>query len=237
MTSRRPLLVLTAILLTMSLVATGVVLLLNLGSGIERPRAQPLDLGPVIARVNGSPIHLGEAAARVEGLTTVHGQVSDALGEDWPEVILQSLVDDQLLIQQASDLKIQVSDADIQAYVERVRSMVGEGTTFDSWLEEQHMTLPELERRAELQLIGARVYITVTDDVTVSGSEIRDYYREHRAEFEEADGTIPPLLEVRRDLREGMLKERQDESYAAWLADVRKDAEVVVVVDGWWKDI
>lgn len=202
----------------------------------DRP-PDALDLGPIIARVDGRPIHLHEAQARVQGLSTVHGDVQGVLGEGWPEQILQSLVDDQILLEQAEELGITVSDEDVQAYVDRVEGMIGTDQSLDEWLAEQGLTIAELERRAALQLVGARVYLTVTDDVTVTGDELRGYYREHRTEFQETDGTIPTLLEVRRSLRETLLKQQQDEAYAAWLQDVRDQVEVIVVMDDWWRNV
>jgi len=202
----------------------------------DRP-SQTLDLGPVIARVNGRPIHLHEAQARVQGLSSVHGDIADVLGDDWQDRILQNLVDDQILLEQAKELGITVSDEDVQAYVGRVEEMIGTEQSLDDWLAEQGMTLPELERRAALQLVGARVYITVTKEVTVTGGELKDYYREHRLEFQEADGTIPTLLELRRSLRETLLKQEQDETYASWLESVREQTEVIVVMDDWWRNV
>jgi parvulin-like peptidyl-prolyl isomerase len=229
-----------------SIVIGGVVALVAVGLAVgayalhlppwDRP-PETLDLGPVIARVDGRAIHLHEAQARVEGLSTVHGDFQEALGERWPEQILQSLVDDQILLEQAKELGITVSDEDVRAYVDRVEGMIGADQSFDEWLAGQGLSVAELERRATLQLVGARVYLTVTEDVTVTGDELQAYYREHRTDFQETDGTIPTLLELRRSLRETLLKQEQDEAYAAWLQDVRDQAEVVVVMDEWWRNV
>lgn len=193
------------------------------------------DPGPVIARVDGDPIHLAEARARVESLTSVHGDIEQALGEDWPDRVMRSLVDDRVLVHAAADLGITVTEEDIAVHLQRVESLLPEGESLDDWLASQHMTRQELERRVRLQLLGARVYEAVTRDVTVSGAEIRAYYREHRADFEEVDGTVTPLLEVRRSLRETLLQRARDEAYAAWLRDARARAEVVVITPDWWK--
>lgn len=193
------------------------------------------DLGPVIARVDGDPIHLAEATARVQGLASVHGDIQQTLGKDWPERVLQSLVDDKVLMHAAADLGITVTEEDVAAYLQRVGGLLPEGEGLEDWLASQGMTREELERRARLQLIGARVYLAVTRDVAVSGADIRAYYREHREQFEEVDGTVTPLLEVRRSLRETLLKQARDEAYAAWLRDARAAARVEIVMPDWWR--
>jgi hypothetical protein len=128
-----------------------------------------------------------------------------------------------------------VTDEEVAAHLQRVESLLPEDESLDEWLASQGITRQELERRIRLQLIGARVYEAVTRDVTVTGTEIRAYYRDHRDEFEQVDGTVTPLLEVRRSLRETLLQQARDEAYAAWLRDARARAEVVVVMPDWWK--
>lgn len=222
-----------ALALSALIVLSGLAYALRLG--LFRSEAATVDLGPVIARVDGRPIHLGEAAARVESLASVHGDIRDVLGKDWPEKVLRSLVDDRILEREAARLGITVTPEDVEAHVENVRSMLPEGTTLESWLTAQGITLEELERRIRLQILGTRVFLAVTEDVRVTGAEIRSYYREHRGEFEEADGTIPPLLEVRRSIRDTLLQEARDRAYGQWLKRARRSAEVVILMDDWWK--
>lgn len=198
-------------------------------------RSEQPNLGPVIARVDGDPIHLGEARARVESLASVHGDIEQTLGKDWPDRVMRSLIDDRILVHAATELGITVTEDDIAVHLQRIEGMLPEGQGLDDWLASQHMTREELERRIRLQLIGARVYEAVTRDATVTGAEIRDYYRKHRDEFVEADGTITPLLEVRRSLRDTLLQQARDEAYAAWLRQARARARVEIVMPDWWR--
>lgn len=223
----------TSLALSAVVIASGLAYALHLGP--FRSSSGSADLGPVIARVDGRPIRLGEAAARVESLSSVHGDIREVLGKDWPEKVLQSLIDDRILEREAERMGIGVTEQDVQAHLDNVRSMLPEGQSLDDWLATQGMTLPELERRIRLQILGTRVYAEVTKDVVVTAAEVRAYYREHRAEFEEADGTIPPLLEVRRSIRDVLLPQARDQAYADWLEEARRDAEVLIVIDDWWK--
>ncbi|GBC87141.1 Chaperone SurA [bacterium HR12] len=226
-------------LIPIALASSIVVILVALAYGLRlgpfRPNGGSTDPGPVIARVDGRPIHLAEAAARVESLCSVHGDVREVLGEAWPDTVLQSLVDDRILEREAERLGIRVTPGDIQAHLENVRSMLPEGQDLDAWLAAQGVTLDELQRRIRLQILGARVFAAVTEDVRVTSEEIRAYYRDHRAEFEEADGTIPPLLEVRRSIRDALLEGARNRAYAAWLRQARRDTEVVILMPDWWE--
>ncbi len=227
-------LVLMGVLVSIAGIGAGI---LTLREGRDEVASEQVDLGPVIARVDGRPIYLHEARMRIEGLSSVHGDIEEMLGDDWPDRILRSLVADQVLRAEAAARGIEVTAADIDAYVRQVTGTIGTGQTLDEWLAAQGMTMAELERRAELQILGGRVYLAVTADVRVTGRELRTYYREHRQEFEEVDGTIPPLLEIRRSLRRSLLDAERDEAYAAWLEEARDRAEVVVVMDDWWRNL
>lgn len=88
-----------------------------------------------------------------------------------------------------------------------------------------------------MQLLAARVYAKVTTDATVSGSAIRDYYRGHRDQYVGADGTTSTFLEVRDSIRAALLKKAQDRVYGAWLEQQRRQVDVVVVDDNWWRNI
>jgi hypothetical protein len=240
-TGRRLVFVFAAFGLVLLLLAGGSAFFLHVGpfARAETPAPQPLpqDLGPVIATVNGQPIYLGEAQSRMQGLSTVHGDASSMLGKDWPDKILQSLVSDQIIRAEAKSQGISASQADMQEWLGQIRSMLGEGQTLEGWLAEQGITYQELLRRIELQVIAARVYNAVTTDVNVRGEEIRRYYRAHRSEFEGVDGHVASLLEVRNSLRESMLKQKQDETYAAWLEEEKGKANVEIVMNDWWRNL
>ncbi len=195
------------------------------------------DDGAVIAKVDGTPIYLVDAESRVDGLASMHGDVEETLGEDWPDVVLQSLVDDVLILAEADRLGIVVTQGDIDRSIGRIRGMVGTEEAFESWLSDQGTTLDELQRRVWLQTLAARVYLAVTEDVSITQAELREYYRTHKDEFRSEEGWVIPFLSVRDTLQEDMLKENQDEAYAAWLEEARAGAEVVVLDDGWWRDV
>ncbi len=221
-----------AVVASILVVALGLAYGLHLGPWA---REAPPDPGPVIATVDGAPIHLAEAAARVESLSSVHGDVREVLGEDWPERVLQTLVDDRILEREARALGVSVTPEDIEVELASVEAMLPEGQDLDAWVASQGMTREELERRVRLQLLGARVYQAVTRDVRVTGAEIRAYYREHRSDYEGVDGSVAPLLQVRRSIRETLLQEAQDRAYAEWLEEARGRTEVVIVLPNWWE--
>ncbi len=189
------------------------------------------DPGPVIARVNGNPIHLSQARARVDGVASVHGE--GPLGDEWADRILESLIDDVIIAEEADQRGIEATDADIEAGVARIRDNFASEEEFTQWLTERGMDVSELQRRVTLELITSRVFLAVTADVEVTGDEVRDYYRSHRSDYTIDDRRIP-LLQVRREIQEMLAKEERDRIFGDWLAERREAARVVVVLPDWW---
>jgi SurA-like protein len=198
---------------------------------------KPPDHGRVIARVDGNPIYFEFARARVSGLTSVHGSLADTMGDDWPDRILDSLVDDQLIQAEAARLGIVVASDELDAHIANLRSQFPSADAFDEWLRTQRMDLAELQRRITLQTLGARVYEAVTKDVSISTEQIRDYYRSHPSKFRMTDGTRTPLFDVKDEIVQKLLPDAQDEAFGSWLGERRSEASVVIVDPDWWKDL
>ncbi|MBI4728860.1 MAG: SurA N-terminal domain-containing protein [Acidobacteria bacterium] len=186
--------------------------------------------GPVIARANGVPIFLRDARARVQGLTSVHGSSIAALGPDWQRRVLQSLVDDVIIQEEASRRDLSVSRQDLDRAVSGVAR--GSAGGLEGWLKRHRMSRTELERRARLQLLGARVYLAVASNVTVSEDEILAYYRSHAGDYTE-DGRVRPLFEVRPSIEDSLRRSKQEQAHAAWLAERRKHVKVVILMNDW----
>lgn len=196
-----------------------------------------VDLGPVIAEVNGDPIYLADARSRIEGISTVHGDISEVLGQDWQQVVLQSLVDDQLLSQEAQELGIEVTDQDMETWYAEIQGSIGSGQTIDQWLVSQGMTRSEMERTIVRQIIGTRVFAAVTGGVDVSTERLREYYDAHIAEYTAPDGTTTPFPQVQASIVEQVKKDEEAAAYATWLEQQRQAATVTVLVEDWWRDL
>jgi hypothetical protein len=199
------------------------------------PFGSSTDRGEIIATVDGAPIYLSEAQSRVEGLASTHGGGAGPLStSDWPQTILQTLVDDRLVREEAARRGIEVTDKDVADQVLRIqKEMFPDLAAYQAWLESQGMDQGELNRRIELQTLTVRVFNAVTADVDVSAEALHAYYEANPDQFVGADGGPMPFSEA-RDSVEQTLK---NQAYTAWLEDQRRTVDVVVVDDQWWRKI
>lgn len=199
--------------------------------------AAPRDLGPPIASVNGQLVYLEEMRSRVQGIELVHGTLRDSLGPDWRDELLQNLVDDKIILQRAQELGIAVTDADVQAHVDEIRSQFPDDAAFDQWLSQGQMDRAELFDRIRLQTVASLLYRQVTKGVHVGEDRAREYWRAHPDKYPGTDGEGAPFLAVKDQIKRDIAKDERDRAYAAWLAEQRDTAEVVVLMDDWWKEI
>ncbi|MGZ4149091.1 MAG: SurA N-terminal domain-containing protein [Actinomycetota bacterium] len=197
----------------------------------------PEDLGPVIATVDGQPIYLGEMRSRVQGIQQVHGDFEKMFGKDWKHELLQNLVDDKIVEEQAAARGITISEDQIAAHVAELRSNFPTEQAFQEWLSSGRMTESELASRIRLQTIASELYLKVTSDVTVTSAQMRTYYDRHGDRFPGVDGSGAPFLAVRAEIKQDLEKRARDTAYGAWLDAQRRDVQVVVVMPDWWKEI
>lgn len=199
--------------------------------------ASPEDLGPVIATVDGAPIYLGEMRSRVQGIQQVHGDFEKTFGKDWKHELLQNLVDDKIVEEQAAARGISVGEDQIAAHVAELRSNFPTEQDFQDWLTSGQMTEAELASRIRLQTLASELYLEVTSDVTVTSDQLHTYYERHRDKYPGVDGNGAPFLAVRGQIKQDLEKRARDAAYGAWLDAQRRDVQVVVVMPDWWKEI
>lgn len=212
-------------------------------TALDRDRSEPTaaavprDLGPPIASVNGQLVYLEEMRSRVQGIELVHGTLRDSLGPDWRDKLMQNLVDDKIIMQKAQELGIDVTDDEVQAHVDQIRSTFPDDATFDQWLTQGQMDRAELFDRIRLQTVASLLYRQVTKGTHVSKERARAYWQAHPEKYPGVDGQGAPFLAVKDQIKRDIAKDERDRIYAAWLEDQRDAAVVVVLMDDWWKEI
>lgn len=195
----------------------------------------PLDLGPVIARVDGDPIHRYEARQRLDSLASVHSGTAATTTQRraaWRAQVFQSLVDDVVVRRQARRLGVVITRDAVAQGIAKVKRLFPSDAKFRAWLKTQHLTTAELRRRVTLQVLWSDVEVKITAPVKLTDAEIHQYYDQHRSDFT-ADGRLAPLFEARPTIQDALLPKKRSTRFAAWLAERRAEAKVVVVDAGW----
>ena len=143
----------------------------------------------VALRQKGEPMDLkGEAGA---------AQLRKALDDITPQIIVD-VVDEMLLVQRGKELGYKLSDEQFKTAVDSIKkdNKIETEEQFQAALKQENMTMADLRRNFERQMIRSRVEQNeVLGKVGVTEDEARKYYQAHLNEF-----TSPPTITLREIL-------------------------------------
>ncbi len=139
----------------------------------------------VVARVNDEIITLTE-------LEEAYQELKSALpeGERMPSKrkLLERMIENRLLLQEAKRQEIKVSEGEIQENIERVKAGFLSEKAFELALEREGIKIADMEKRYEEELIIKKLIDRkVKPEVEVTKKEIRGYYEKNKGRFREAE--------------------------------------------------
>ena len=144
----------------------------------------------IVAVVNGEIITLHELQQElnhsVPGMEQ-KGQGNARQSETMKRRVLEAMINDELLKQEAERFEIEVSDAEIENQISQIKSENGlSQTEFEQAVQEEGMTLDEYRQTLREEIKKNRVLGSmVRQKVVVSEEEMREYYEEHKGEYEQ----------------------------------------------------
>ena len=124
-------------------------------------------------------------------------QLRKALDEVTPQLLV-NVVDDMLIVQRGRELGYKLTDEQFKNAIESIKrdNKIENDEQFQAALKQENMTMADLRRNFEKQMIRSRVEQNeVFGKVGVSEDEARKYYDSHLAEF-----TTPPSVTLREIL-------------------------------------
>lgn len=213
------------------------------GAEGEMPEPDTSDIPDVVAEVNGEEISGEDFAAFYESQFQQAVMQSQMSGEEpdedaIKEQSLESMIGNELLIQDAEDSGYEASEDDVEALLEDTAEQSGMESVDDliAAYEEQGMDEEQLREDAQNQVLIDQV----VEDINVeepSEEELRDYYDQsvgQQAPPEEgaeegAEGEAPEAPEfedVKDELEDQLTSQKQGEAAQAHVDELREDADV-----------
>jgi foldase protein PrsA len=147
------------------------------------------------------------AVAIVNGQRITRRAFVDRLEQVTGEQVLSDLINEQLIGQAAKKAKITVTSAEVDAEMEKLREQIG--PSFDSVLAQYGMTVEDLQKNMELNLL---VFKVSTKDVTVSEDALMSFFEEHKSDYDQPEmvkashilvETEEKAKEIKKKLAEG----------------------------------
>lgn len=177
--------------------------------------------GPA-ARVNGVPIERPAVHELAKGLARAEPAPPDSARiTELSDAALESLIDLELLYQEAVRQKVEVTPAEVDREIARVRGHFASKEEFEKALANRGMTPVELRLETRRTLTAERLLRqTAWRDVRVDDNEIEQFYTEHRGQLER------PLAELRDSIAEMLLDEKRSARRAQLLEGLRAKGSI-----------
>jgi len=169
----------------------------EIASALEALKAPEPD--KVVATVNGAEIRAGEvyevAALNMLNLEAQGQTLSEQEQRNLRMSILEMIINDELLAQEAEALGITVDEADVEARLQEVRDQHGTAAAFEAVLAETGVTEEEFRAELSRRLLSQEFLTGITNDVEISDEEARSFYEQFPERFSEGE-----TVEVRQIL-------------------------------------
>jgi hypothetical protein len=186
----------------------------------------------VVAVVDEGAILLSDLD-QVIGLGLVEPTPGESLGALRARV-LEGLIDQRLRFQQVDRFGLERVSVDlVKAQVATLADQFPSRRAFEERLEELELEEEELDQLVARQLmvlsyvedrLGARIFVSLDD--------IREYYEGELApRLRAAAEPVPPLEDVREEIRGLLRGQRLNEEIDRWTRDLRREADVQVFLD------
>lgn len=198
----------------MAILWLAVLILVPLGCGLTK----------VAAVVNGEKIYVSEVEAQLKELKSQYkGMFEGSKGKETEEVlkgqILDSLIEEKLILQEAEKQKIKITTKEVEAKFDQIRGMFKTSQEFRETLKKQGWSEKSLKEKIRHQLLVEKIIDKITKNVKITDSEIKTYYEGNKDRFKEpAQVKASHILLKTKSEAEKVLKEAKGGADFASLA-------------------
>jgi parvulin-like peptidyl-prolyl isomerase len=186
----------------------------------------------ILAVVDEEPLLASDLERVIKlGLVAREAGEGDESDEDYRRRVLDALIDERVRFHEIDRFGFsEVPAEEVDGQVAQIRARFASEAVFDRALAEVGLNLQGLRQLVSRQILvltyvderlGARVFVSL-DDVT-------RYYRSVLTpEMQKKGQPVPPLDEVRDQIREVLKQERLTQELATWTDELRAKADIVV---------
>ena len=186
-----------------------------------------------VASVNGVNIPRSEYDARyarleatvmVEGQSTISTEIQTAIKQQ----VLNDLISESLVLQAAAKSGIKADDAATEVAFNQSKSGFADATVFEVELKKQGFTEASFKETISRNLI-IQQYLKANVDVssaTASDAEVKALYNQAA----EADETVPPLSEVRAQVENQIISQKQQTLISAFIEKLKAESKIETLI-------
>lgn len=212
------------------------------GETPEMPEPDLEDVPDVVAEINGEEISKEEFEQVYTGQFQQASMMQEMTGEEVNEdelkkQIAEGMVSERLLVQESENREISASEEDVDAMISEITEANGMESEDDFFaaMEESGMSEDEIRAELEKQVKVEALISEEAGDIEPSDEELQEVYDEQIAAREEAQSegegeeTEPPAFEdVKPQIEEQLVSEKEAEVAQGLAEELREDADVAI---------
>lgn len=132
---------------------------------------------------------------------------------------VDELVNENLLQAEARKRNVSVTSKDVDEKISQIEKSLAGKVTLKDALSQQGMTMEELRRQVELQVMVERI----TDQtVKISDKDIDDFIASNASSFSSSDAG-----QMREEAKQALLSEKRSSSFQTIFEEIKKNAKIV----------
>lgn len=207
------------------------------GEQPEMPEPDLKDIPDVVAEVNGEEIDKKEFESVYTGQFQQMAMQAQMSGQEvdqaqLKEQIAESLVAQELLVQETEKQKIEVTDEQTDASLKELAEQNGLASSeeFLAALEEQGLSEEEVRKQVQTQVKVDQLVAQEAGEIKPTEEELKKVYEQAQAQQKEAgsDEELPAFEEVKPQLEEQVKMQKESEAVQGLIAKLRESADVTI---------
>ena len=159
------------------------------------------------ALINGVPLTRYEYVKKLE----------EAAGDQ----ILESLITEKLIYQEAQNKGVKVGDQAVEDEINKISAMLSEqGNTLEDVLGYQNQTMDDLKKSIKLQKIVEEL---LNDKIDVNDEEVSDYYEQNKDLY----GGEAVFEDLKEDIKNQLKSQKLNEEFTVYLENLKNESKII----------
>ncbi len=160
----------------------------------------------IAAVVNGKPI---------SRLSVIH-----QLEKEGGKQVLDNLVVNNLILQEANKEKVTVTSTEVSGQVNKItENLKTSGQSLDTALSSQGMTKKDLEDQVKLQILVQKM---ASKDISVADKDAQDYFDKNKSSYPK--GT--KFESVKDQIKSDLQQQKMNQAIQSWIANLKSKAKI-----------
>lgn len=152
-------------------------------------------------------------------------ELNQTLTNRYGKAVLDELIAERLLKEQAVQNQIQVSDQEVTDKIAELKDKFGGEDSFQQALVQYGLTPADLNDQVYLSLLQEKLGQKLFD-INVTDEEVQQYFDDNSQYFEGQS-----LDDVKDDIKTQLLSQKLEQEFSTWFSDIRAKAQIQTYID------